>query len=208
MFRLLSLLIDGVSVGLFIIPIVFVFQSVLCKGRTLWKKVIVVAFTIYLALIFSTTGMPSINSLVIDLNVNLIPIIDIMDSPIDYLKNTVLNICLFVPLGFLVPIIWNKEYGTIKNSMLLGLKISLMIEILQIFTFRLTDIDDLITNTIGVMIGFCISKNLKKFEADSSLNRTQMTDKKEVLWLTLIALSVVFFLKPFISSVLWLIIYK
>lgn len=66
----------------------------------------------------------------------------------------ILNIICFVPLGFLSPFL-SDVYKKGKNILLLGFVFSLIIEISQMFTlYRATDIDDLITNVIGAMLGF------------------------------------------------------
>lgn len=81
-------------------------------------------------------------------NINLIPFSD------GFSLSFLLNIALFVPLGFLCPLI-SQRYRSIKNTLLLALGVSLSIEILQLFTlYRATDIDDLITNVVGALIGY------------------------------------------------------
>ena len=65
----------------------------------------------------------------------------------------VLNIIMFMPLGFLLPFIWSN-YRRIKKVALTGLGMSLLIEIMQLFSLRATDIDDLAMNTIGTVLGY------------------------------------------------------
>ena len=48
-----------------------------------------------------------------------------------------------------------------KNVIFIGFLISLSIELTQLFLKRTTDIDDLILNTLGVIIGLLISKRIK-----------------------------------------------
>lgn len=69
-------------------------------------------------------------------------------------RNIILNIFLFVPLGFLLPLgikrlrIWWKIY-------LAGVLLTLGIETLQFFLKRgIFDLDDMFNNTIGTMIGY------------------------------------------------------
>ncbi len=69
----------------------------------------------------------------------------------------ILNVLLFVPFGFLIPAIWNK-YQSLPRTILSGFLLSLNIEWLQLFNNRVTDVDDLITNTIGTLIGYVIWK--------------------------------------------------
>lgn len=69
------------------------------------------------------------------------------------LNNIAGNILMFVPFGFLLPLIdsnMRKFYKTIP----LGFFISLCIETWQLFLLRGTDVDDVILNTGGVIIGY------------------------------------------------------
>lgn len=67
--------------------------------------------------------------------------------------NIVGNIVLLVPIGFLVPFVYRKM--TWKKSLVLavaaGLSIELMQELLRVGIF---DIDDVILNAVGVLIGY------------------------------------------------------
>lgn len=65
------------------------------------------------------------------------------------------NILLFVPLGFLFPIVFAK-FRTVLATMTVVFFFSLSIEICQLFIGRSADIDDLITNTIGGGLGYLI----------------------------------------------------
>lgn len=66
----------------------------------------------------------------------------------------ILNIILFIPFGFLFPIIQPKLS---KATIAYGVLFSLAIEIMQYITGRgLADIDDLINNTLGAAIGYLI----------------------------------------------------
>lgn len=68
-----------------------------------------------------------------------------------------LNIVLFVPLGFLLPLIWERENNPWK-ILLAGVSFSLLIELSQLLNLRSTDIDDLLLNTLGAMIGFALMR--------------------------------------------------
>jgi glycopeptide antibiotics resistance protein len=76
-------------------------------------------------------------------------------------KNVGGNILLLMPLGFFAPIVWNKAKG-FKAVTLLGLVMSITIELLQLLESfgggwgRVTDIDDVICNVVGAIIGYLI----------------------------------------------------
>lgn len=73
------------------------------------------------------------------------------------LAHIVLNICMFIPFGLLLPMIIKKSDSFLK---VLGLSFAftLLIEIVQLVLpmGRSFDIDDLICNTLGGVIGYCI----------------------------------------------------
>lgn len=72
------------------------------------------------------------------------------------LYNVIGNILLFIPLGFCIPLFFNKK-NKLSKVILYGFTASLTIEVLQIFTpFNTTDIDDIIFNTFGSILGFII----------------------------------------------------
>lgn len=76
--------------------------------------------------------------------------------------NIVGNIVMFMPIGFLIPLLWDK-LNSFKNVVLFGFATSLLIELTQLFLIRGTDIDDLILNTVGAVLGylvFIIFKNI------------------------------------------------
>lgn len=68
--------------------------------------------------------------------------------------NIILNIMLFVPMGFFLPLLsnkLNKNYITIS----IGLLITLSIEILQtVTTLGIFEIDDIFNNVLGTLIGY------------------------------------------------------
>lgn len=131
------------------------------KNRTLPKiKISIASLALYYYLCVMLTniaGLPCLSEFIrlsglgesfFDPNVNLIPFGD------GFSLSFLLNIMLFIPLGFLCPLI-SKHYQNVKNIFLVGCGLSCTIEILQLFTlYRATDIDDLITNTVGTLIGY------------------------------------------------------
>ena len=70
-----------------------------------------------------------------------------------------LNIVLFMPLGFLLPMIW-PYFRKIKTRYVQD-SFSLAIELNQLLNNRITDIDDLFTNTLGAIIGYLLYRALK-----------------------------------------------
>lgn len=206
MMRFISIGIDCFSSLVFIIPVVILLQYALFKQRNLNKMFWVFIFAFYCMAVFSVTGIPTAYTWNVDFSFNFIPLMDVVNSPAAYLENTILNIILFMPMGFLLPAVW-KEYRSIKMTMRMGFAISTIIELLQIFTFRLTDIDDLITNTLGTFLGFyCCKIFLFKLPLRTPADAEKTSMKYEpVIILTAVFLTA-FFLKPIISNEIWDII--
>gem|GEM_PF-408911 len=86
----------------------------------------------------------------------------IMYDNVDYVIIEVFgNIAIFVIIGFLTPLLW-KKYEKMKNTVGISFLISLFIETTQIFLPRATDVDDLIMNTLGGLIGYILYLLVKK----------------------------------------------
>lgn len=94
---------------------------------------------------------------------NFIPLADGCGS-----SGLILNVILFIPLGAAIPMLW-RDYGLL-NTVETGFFLSLFVELSQLFNFRTTDIDDLITNTLGTLIGYLIYRlflrRITFFQAD------------------------------------------
>lgn len=86
---------------------------------------------------------------------------------ISLFRNNVLNILLFMPLGFLLPI-YSEKLKKIWKVVFIGFIVTSVIEIIQYITkIGIFEIDDIFNNTIGVLIGYCIYmtfNNLRKKE--------------------------------------------
>lgn len=87
---------------------------------------------------------------IFDPNISLIPFVN------GILHSDYLNVVMFIPLGFFLPLMWRKYHNGFE-IIKFGFYLSLFIELSQLFTrFRATDINDLITNTIGAAVGWSI----------------------------------------------------
>lgn len=89
---------------------------------------------------------------------NLVPFVYLFDYPTssEALLNIVGNTTMFIPLGIVWPSVF-KKLDTPTKVLLAGFGVSLTIEIAQLFFVdRVTDIDDLILNFLGYLIGYLI----------------------------------------------------
>jgi len=88
--------------------------------------------------------------------INLIPFIYWFDYPVfkEALINLIGNTTMFIPVGIIWPFVF-KGLDTHKKVIAAGVGFSLCIEILQLsFAVRVSDIDDLLLNSIGYLIGY------------------------------------------------------
>ena len=113
-------------------------------------------FGFLLSVILAVTGVPGLFEMQFDAAVNLIPFADIATNGLQYAA----NILLFLPVGFLLPVLY-RRCQTFVRSASMGFLFSLSIELMQLFCLRATDVDDLITNTLGCAIGYGIFALLK-----------------------------------------------
>ena len=191
MYRFYLAAIDMLPGALLLAPVYLILHK--SYFHDIRKSILCYLFSCYLSAMYVLVGLPNITYIRPELNLNLIPMIGIIDD----WNNSILNIVLFVPLGIILPILWNR-FRTMKHTILFGFSASVAIELLQMLTFRATDVNDLITNTLGVYLGFLCAKYL--------LNHYKITgsDKEsEVIVVIVCILLVMFFLYPFVSSTLW-----
>lgn len=71
------------------------------------------------------------------------------------------NILMFVPVGFAISLL-SSRWKKYTNCIVFGLCTSFIIETMQLFLDRGTDIDDLILNTIGTLVGCIVTHILVK----------------------------------------------
>ncbi len=87
------------------------------------------------------------------------------------------NIVMFVPFGFFVPLLWRVSG---KTTAAVGFFVSLSIELMQLFLPRWSDIDDLILNTSGTLLGLLLYQILNK-RFKEFLSRFKLTRKENII---------------------------
>ncbi|MBM6616594.1 VanZ family protein [Bacillus suaedaesalsae] len=151
--------------------VVFLFAMVF-KARKFSVKqcTLLVTFAIYVAGVIHFTFFP------IDVNIgmyanqtpwyktiNYIPILTID------VQTFLLNIIMFIPLGMFLPFL-NQENSSVKRITTIGFYSCLSIELLQCIikitlgSGRSTDINDLLTNTLGAVIGYYLVNKVMKIK--------------------------------------------
>lgn len=71
------------------------------------------------------------------------------------------NVMMFVPLGFLIPAAFRKKRRFWKTTVC-AMAFSFLIEFVQYFIGRSADIDDLMLNTVGGMLGYTLFYGVSK----------------------------------------------
>jgi glycopeptide antibiotics resistance protein len=90
--------------------------------------------------------------------INLVPFVHLFDYPkkSEIILNVVGNTTMFVPVGIIWPLVY-KKLDTHGKVLAAGAGFSLTIEMIQLLFYdRVTDIDDLILNTLGYAVGYGI----------------------------------------------------
>ncbi len=94
--------------------------------------------------------------------VNIVPIVHLFDVYDGWQINIIGNIAMFIPVGLAWPSCF-KKLDTVGKTVLVGAGFSLFIEITQLpFYDRCSDVDDLILNTTGILIGAIIYFGIKR----------------------------------------------
>ncbi len=104
-------------------------------------------------------------------NYNLIPFhtiglflnqFDGLEAPFHAIANLAGNVILFVPLGVFLPALFYKQ-RQLTWYLFWQIRIICLVELVQFFTLLGSlDVDDLILNTVGGLLGFVLFKLLEK----------------------------------------------
>ena len=154
----------AILVSMVLITIINIILNKKSSGKIKWQHYLFGYFLIlYLVIsLKDIVGFPTLSDLerkvmlgvpIFDPVLNFIP----LSSGIEI--STILNIIFFMPFGFLLPTLWNK-FRKFIPTVFAGFIFSLIIEVGQLFAIRATDVDDLIMNTLGTILGFILFKIL------------------------------------------------
>lgn len=197
-----DILIRSLSGYIFMVPGILLYllhKKKSNKKQTSLHIIIVFVFCYYLIGVLTMTGIGKLKSF--SPEVVFIPFFDMISGPID----TMLNVILFFPLGFLLPLLY-KKYNRISNVALTGFLFSLSIEIVQMFGRGSTDINDLISNTIGACLGYFVFKSFSKILQKKFLiacQANQVNDNLEVLFFTVYSFMIMITIQPLVIASLF-----
>jgi glycopeptide antibiotics resistance protein len=183
--------------GIFTIIYIPFLIRLIKKHKSFEYHIVFLAFFIYIIIVIDKVFLPipidksSIEALrVTTANapiINLIPFGSIIET-IRYTGSygqIIGNIAMFVPFGFLLPCI-NNTISSYKSILKISFIASLCIELIQLLgsliykaSFRFADIDDIILNTLGAVIGFLIIKLIRKKLYIMDMENTRVSNNKK-----------------------------
>ena len=191
MLQLKEMLMKLFSAALVLIIILAVLEVTYFHGRK--RTALYFVFSLYLCAVYDIVGLLNImyfQYIRFDPNIYLIPFLGIVDD----FRNSLMNVLLFVPLGVLLPLIWDN-YRCFWKTTVFGLMLSTTVELAQMFFGRTTDINDLIMNTCGTMLGYICFRTL--------FRKIQAGERNDSVLLTVLCAEVMFFAQPFVRRVIF-----
>ena len=178
-----------VTLGGFAIPIFLIIVTMIVeikkskdiqeknKIRNFWLKILFIIYWLLLITIlflkneYRMGGFENIDTFSKEHfeTINIIPFATIIDYISGLLSNDintniviinlVTNLLLFAPMGFFIPILFDKEIKSIKQFGIVMILITILVEIVQFITYSgSTDIDDIILNITGATIVYMLMK--------------------------------------------------
>lgn len=147
-----------------LLPIIIIITVIACSLRLayivknkqrfcFYKELFSLVFILYVMCLFEVVTMQDNNYGLL----NLIPFKEMFRYQIGsrlFIKNIVGNVLLFLPYGYFVSYYLNLK--KLKPAIILTVIVSLTIECVQLNIGRTFDIDDIILNTLGGIIGSMI----------------------------------------------------
>lgn len=200
--QVVEILIRSISGYIFVflgILLYFFYLKKSDRKQTTAHILVTFVFSYYLIGILTMAGINSLKSL--SPRLVLIPFLDMVNGPVD----TILNIVLFLPLGFFLPLLY-KKCNRLSRTVLIGVLLSLSIEIIQMFGMGATDINDLMTNGVGTFLGYYIYRLLIQFFRKELCNKFQaikINDYNELLFFIVGSFVVMLTIQPLIISSLF-----
>lgn len=196
MYRIIHAGLDAALAAVLLIPFFLILNWTFFHNFR--KSFLYYIFSVYLCGVYAVVGLPRLPDLTIDLNINLVPFLYMFSD----LEQSLLNVLLFIPLGLFLPLFW-RYYRKFSRTLFFGFGLSLLIELLQIFSFRATDINDLMTNTLGTILGWVLGRLLLKL-FPSILPSAQTKS----LYVTFaVSFGLMFFIFPFVYNAVFELFY-
>ena len=170
-----SFLTDGILYIIILLPFYLLFRRLKLKKNlsavmSVPKEFVRTILFVYLIMLFTQTFIANSGSGSIQLipfHVIITQLKNAQHRIAPFIFNIVGNIGVFIPIGIIFAYFFDSDF---KKTVLHGLAISVFIEIVQIPLERTTDIDDVILNTTGTVIGYFIFKILAHIKKRTAQN--------------------------------------
>lgn len=194
-----DILIRSISGYMFMLPVLtlfFYWLKISGKAQNHLHTVTVYVFSYYLFGLLTVTGIGYTHTISFRPNISWIPFIGMITGPLD----TILNIILFIPLGFFLPLLY-RSYRSRKTVASTGFLLSLAVEITQMFDWGCSDINDLLTNTAGTYVGFYLYyflSGILSTSFQSQLQSRHIHAKTIILFFTVLTFAIMVTLQPWI----------
>ena len=114
------------------LPIVMILAFIFHKEKAKRKWVWLILYVLYMNAMLIIVGIPNFEYITLKPIINLIPFQNFKPSNI---VGMILNIVMLVPFGFFLPILFER-YKKFYRTLTAGIITSLLIEIIQLYTFR------------------------------------------------------------------------
>lgn len=161
-----SFLIDGILYIIILLPFYIIFRYIFIRKKiqkdisfktSVLYEMAAAGLFIYLIMLFTQTFIVNSGKNAIELvpfRIIITQFYEMLTSRTGLKKfifNIIGNIGVFIPIGIITAYLFG---GSLKKTILSGSAISVFIEVVQLPLQRTTDIDDVILNTTGTVIGF------------------------------------------------------
>ena len=158
-----------------------------------YKEVFMLFFIVYMMCLFYVVTFQDID--VVKSGYNIIPFKEMFRYKIGsrlFFKNVIGNLLMFIPFGFFTAYILREI--KLRWVFIITLIISIAIEIIQTKIGRIFDIDDVILNVVGGVVGFLIYIALDAIE-DHLPNFMRKHWFYNLLTILLLAVGIIFLIK-------------
>ena len=201
MIQIQYLLSRTLSGYVFMVPVLIVYYlvlSVVSRKQHVAHIITAFIFSFYLFLVMAATGIGCTTVSSFSPEIILIPFRDIVMAP----RHFILNIVAFVPFGIFLPFLY-KRCCKITIVALIGFLFSLCIELVQMLGWGVTEIDDLIANTVGVCLGyysFCLIRTGLHKDFAEQFQAVNINDTFELFLLSACTFLIMALIQPMLGN--------
>ncbi len=157
---LMAMIINAFFISVIFFAVYLIIKKILKKKISIKRSLVEFAFIWYVFTLLEVTGIIGIHSMTqykwkwFLESFNVLKIMIPKDG--GEVAMLLCNCVLFVPLGFLLPIIFQRM--KIIRVLIISLILILIIELLQAAGGRMLEVNDIVTNLLGTVIGYMLYK--------------------------------------------------